>query len=520
MGMLRWKRWFTWTGFGIGLILASELSADTFRVRPYIQNPTQDSVSIRWLSESAEPGELTVELPTGPRVMRSQPQLASTLAYNPFREEPGGPHRSIPWLHRLRVDGLQSGTTYRYQVRQGTEQQVGSFRTVPGIEQAIRFAVCSDSETEPESTTSPPVDWPPLPTSNRPAEVTRYVSDQTTGFRENCRLMTSRKLDFVLFAGDLVEAGGQQRHWDEYWRHLAGDYGQLASSVPIFPALGNHENYAGQGGGYSASGANFAVAKYLTYFELPQNRATHPEHHGRYYAFDYGPVTVITLDSSDGRPHQTVSDTNHLLDASDAPDFNPGSEQYRWFESQLAAAQRRSRFTFVQFHHTMFGSGPHSIPFGKAGFSGQSGIAMRVLLPLLFRYGVDAVFSGHDEMLERSLVAGQETLADGSTRQHGIHFYDVGIAGDGLRGPATGYDNPYRVFLAHEQAPEVWSGKQLVSGGKHYGHLEVTVSRNPHGQWQAELVPTYLFPRLDAAGVLQSWERRIYEDLVTIVCPD
>jgi hypothetical protein len=123
-------------------------------------------------------------------------------------------------------------------------------------------------------------------------------------------------------------------------------------------------------------------------------------------------------------------------------------------------------------------------------------------------------------MLERSFVAGQETLADGSTRQHGIHFYDVGIAGDGLRGPATGFDNPYRVFLAHEQAPEVWSGNQLVSGGKHYGHLEVTVSRNPHGQWQAELVPTYLFPRLDAAGVLESWERRTYEDVVTLIAPE
>ena len=49
---------------------------------------------------------------------------------------------------------------------------------------------------------------------------------------------------------------------------------------------------------------------------------------------------------------------------------------------------------------------------------------MRVLLPLLFRYGVDAVFSGHDEMLERSFVSGWETLAEGSTRPHGIHLYD------------------------------------------------------------------------------------------------
>ena len=92
-------------------------------------------------------------------------------------------------------------------------------------------------------------------------------------------------------------------------------------------------------------------------------------------------------------------------------------------------------------------------------------------------------------MLERSLVTGIETLADGSSRPHSIHFYDVGIGGDGLRGPAAGYDNPFRKFLAHEHAPEIWKGKQLVSGGKHYGHLEVNVALNAEGQWQAELTP-------------------------------
>ena len=141
---------------------------------------------------------------------------------------------------------------------------------------------------------------------------------------------------------------------------------------------------------------------------------------------------------------------------------------------------------------------------------------MRVILPLLFRYGVDAVFSGHDEMLERSLVTGTETLADGATRPHSIHFYDVGIGGDGLRGPSKGFDNPYRKFLAHEQAPEVWKGKQLVSGGKHYGHLEVNVARNAEGQWQAELTPVQVFPLLDSDGKVAGWERRTYEDVVTL----
>jgi len=500
----------------VSLLLANVASADSFRGLPYVQNSAPDAITVRWLSEAGEPGVLTVQTAEGTRVLRSLPELAEALAYNPFKAEPGGPHPGLPWIHSVRVTGLKPGTEYSYLVRQGAQQHADHFRTAPDANQPVRFIALSDMETEPESTTSPPVDWPPSTGSNRPAGITRYVADQTTGYRENLKVIRSRHPDFLLFAGDLAEAGGQQRHWDEFWRHVAGEYGTLAGSVPIFPTLGNHENFAGPGGGYSAEGANFAADKFLTYFEAPCNGAANPKHRGRYYRVDYGPITVVTLDSSNGLPHKTASDTNHFLEGSNAPDFNPGSEQYRWLETQLADAQKRSRFTFVQFHHTMYGSGPHGIPFGQPGFSGQAGIAMRVIQPLLFRYGVAAVISGHDEMLERSLVTGTETLPNGATRPHSIHFYDVGIAGDGLRGPSKGYGNPYRKFLAHENAPEVWEGKRLISGGKHYGHLEVNVGRNAQGRWQAELTPVHVFPLLDATGKVIGWERRVYTDVVTI----
>lgn len=506
----------------VGLLYLGSAPAnrsEAFRVLPYVQNPAPEAMTIRWLSNAEEPGLLTVETPEGPREFRSRPKLASALGFNPFQPEPDGPYPELPWLHSIRVTGLTPAGKYVYRVRQGTQQHASSFRTAPSVDQSIRFIVYSDLETEPESTTSPPVDWPASTNSNRPEGLTRYVTDQTTGCRENCKLVAARQPDFLVIAGDLVETGGEQRDWDEFWRHHAGDYSTLASSVPIFAALGNHENYAGPGGGYSAQGANFATDKFLTYFEVPDNQSANQKHRGRYYRIDYGPITLITLDSSDGLPHQSASDTNHSLTASQAPDFNPDSDQYRWFEKQLAAAQQRSRFTFVQFHHTMYGSGPHSIPFGKPNFSGQSGIAMRVIQPLLFRYGVDAVLSGHDEMLERSLVKGTETLADGTTRPHAIHFYDIGIGGDGLRGPSADYDNPYRQFLAHEHAPEIWNGKQLISGGKHYGHLEVNVSLNANGEWQAELTPVYVFPRMNSQGEVIGWERRTYNDVVTLTAP-
>lgn len=135
------------------------------------------------------------------------------------------------------------------------------------------------------------------------------------------------------------------------------------------------------------------------------------------------------------------------------------------------------------------------------------------------QYGVDAVFCGHDEMLERSVVPGVESLPGGSERAHQIHFYDAGIGGDGLRGSSANADNPFRRFLAHEDAVEVWEGRRLVSGGKHYGHLEVNVGPDNDGRWKVRIEPVYAFPLTSPEGTVTGWERRIYDDVVEIVSP-
>lgn len=496
-------------------LLPAQISrGEEFRVLPYVQNPAPDGITIRWLSNSGESGTVTLTSNAHSPV-KSSPAPASALSYNPFKEEPGGPHPAVPWMHSVRIEGLKPSTEYKYTVTQGSDTHASTFRTAPGKDEPIRLIVYSDSETEPESSTTDPVAWPVSTGSNRPEGIKNYLVNQTAGYIANCNVIAERKPNLLLVVGDLVEAGGEQRDWDEFWRHNAGQYGSLASSIPILPSLGNHENYGGPGGGYDAAAANLATDKYLTYFDVPGNGATNPRHKGRYYRLDYGPLTLISLDSSDGLPHKSASDTNHNLEGSNAPDFNPGSVQYCWLETQLADAQKKSRFTFVQFHHTMFGSGPHSIPFGQAGFSGQAGIPMRVLLPLLMKYGVDLVFSGHDELLERSFVEGEELTVDGKKRPHSIHFYDVGIGGDGLRGPSDGFDNPHRKFLAHENAPEVWENGRLISGGKHYGHLEVNVEPGSDGKWSIEVTPVHIFPKVDDQGVI-SWERRSYADVVQI----
>lgn len=511
--------------------------AVAFRVLPYVQNPTQTEISILWLSEKNEPGSVAVYHGSQQvSEFHSTPRPATDLAYHPadLEQMSADQPRHTPFLHRVRLTDLQPQRRYHYVVYQSDRSATGSFRTAPRDDTSVRFTVFADSETEPESTGSARRWAAPFGDRDR-----RYVADQTVGFRENLRVIASRMPDFIAIPGDLVESGGEQRDWDEFWRHVAGEFNHIASRIPIFPALGNHDLYPGpdEFGRWNVPDVRRALAKYTTYFELPDDPQA-GEWREHYYRIDYGPITLITLDSTNGSPNASGTDSNsHIPSGRETlpdgttgigPDFNPGTRQYEWLEAQLADAQRRSQFTFVQFHHTPYSVGPHDLPPGDAGFRNgedpHSSLPLRVLTPLFLRYGVDAIFCGHDEMYERSAVPGTETRPDGTTRDHTLLVYDIGIGGDGLRGPYVGKDgvikpnrtNPYQQFLAHLDAPEVWDGKRLVSGGKHYGHLEVNVTRTADGTWKCTLEPVHIFPIMNAAGEVTDWERRLYDDVVTI----
>ena len=67
-------------GFTVALAAFSLVSAATgqdFRVEPYLQNPTSEAVTIRWLSESSAAGSVSID----GRVFQSTPSEATPLAY-------------------------------------------------------------------------------------------------------------------------------------------------------------------------------------------------------------------------------------------------------------------------------------------------------------------------------------------------------------------------------------------------------------------------------------------------------
>jgi 3',5'-cyclic AMP phosphodiesterase CpdA len=546
-----------------------------FRVLPYQQNPALDGMEFTWFTIANVPGQLVV---TGPGLERpltftSVPELVPILDYQapaelaaggafPFAttaifEAPGVPARN--WRHIVDVVGLLPDTEYSYTVTQGSSTYSNTFRTAPTAEttRAIRFAVLSDSETLVSGRTRFR-EWaattPQLPGSTgRPAGTgpgrNEYLLTETTGYIENIKQIELRDPDMIIMPGDLIEgtAAEQQRRWDEFWRHNAGSYDDLLSGRPIVAAIGNNCIFNGTAGGANPN-VQYARNQWSAYWNWPSNGE--PSFQDLYYRTDYGPITVITLcsvgamganDNVAPPQGQDVSvnfpsnlDTNRAwLTAypfGDVPDFNVGTAQWNWAVEQLAAARAEGRIIFVQWHHTPFSRGVH----GSSVTSTQSGEAMRIYAPLMEQYRVAAVFCGHSEVSELSRF---DLDGDG----YAVHLWDVGAAGDGLRGVEDSANatnpaivawrsnplnplgqnwtiNPYHVWSADQSEPEFWSGTTLVRGGKHYGFLEVDVLPKGDGTFRIEFQNWHNFP-LNANFSVFGYELRRYDNRVVLEGP-
>jgi hypothetical protein len=569
---------FRKTALRAALIVAAgaSLASAQFRVNPYLQNPTSDGMYFTWFESAGTPGTLEITGPGlgTPLTFSTTPDLRPETAYTTLEtteniNNKGAGFYNIPgsnYKHTVNVAGLQPGTTYNYTVTQGTQTFSKTFRTAPTRNNFtnVRFMAMSDSETDPRGDLARQA-WPlsiagvapgSLP---RPAGLNNYVMTETQGYNSNLAIVESRDPDFIAMPGDIVQGGGYQAAWDQFFRHNAGTatgnllgetpVGQPLSSRPILPAYGNWENFANPNGGYGSASNRAPVAlsrhRYKTYFDLPSNGT--PEHQDNYYRVDYGPVTIITLDSSNGEPDQTPgasaldTDTqsnftkaqytaaaNALGLTDDLADLNPGSVQFNWARQQIEDARADGQVVFVQFHHVPYSSGTHAFEMSHPQASGQGGTPMRQYTPMFEELGVAAVFSGHSEQFERSFV---DSNSDGV----GVHFYDVGVSGDGLRGGTVdtitglyGGNNPFSQWTADLDELELWaevteSGQtftRLIDGGRHYGHLEVNVEKlAAEGDdlfAKITLTPVYSFPILGPNNTVLGTERRVYGDEVTL----
>ena len=540
------------------------VGANTFRVTPYVQHPKPDAMTVMWLAQTngaarvevwrdgsadvrsidaVEAAELSADV-TGGRFTEDDvlqycraPELdyvnsvESGDNYPAYTREKTSAGWSMPYTapyqYRVRLTGLEADALYRYRVTLDGDGATyeNQFRTSPDPNawRGFKFIYFSDSETEPKdngASSGLTTDWD-IPEGS-PRTSSQYFATQTEAYAANLRAAVDFGTELIVMAGDLAQKGSRQCDWDEFWRHNAGLLNDPAGSIPILASPGNHDYYSYNDGG------NVGITKYLSYFEYEPNQANVSDRqHELFHRVDYGPVTFLFMDACNGNDDVLLQDTSRELSRRDAdgygnrciaPDFNPGSEMYNWLEAQLKDAQKKSAFTFVVCHQCPYSCGYHGGPIVEKGTGGgdtQTGRAVRVLEPRVHKYGVDGWLCGHDEMMERSEIEGTETLPDGTEVPHKFCVWDMGIASDGLRGNIV-YNNinPYEKYRAHVDCPEVYEDGVLVEGGKHYGHLEVTIDQTEDGSWRATFDPVYIFYSKDKDGKTVYGGVRHYADKV------
>jgi len=209
---------FPWSG---------SLSAeDAFYITPYLQNVTPTSITVMW--ETPEAAKGTVEFGRDGRYGQSVSEA------QPVK------------IHEIRLDGLQTGTSYDYRVLSGDgENFEARFTTAPKPGTTDwRLVVYGDNRSNPDNH--------------------RGIVEQ----------IIKLKPAIVLNSGDLVARGKVYEQWKtQYFDPLRG----LAEYVPSFPCLGNHEQNADH---------------YYNYTSVPD------ENGEVYYSFDYANAHIISLNSN------------------------------------------------------------------------------------------------------------------------------------------------------------------------------------------------------------------------------
>ena len=179
--------------------------------------------------------------------------------------------------------------------------------------------------------------------------------------------IVKQRPEFVLQSGDLVSDGGNPNQWKEFDDITAP---LRTAHIAYYPARGNHDlgpYYPGHVREPILSGNKF------------------------YYSFERHKNMFIALD--------------------EFQDYDPGSQQYQWLESQLKRGQQKDVNTWILFHESPFSVGPH----------GPTPEALAYLHPLFRKYKPRAVVCGHDHLYYRTKRDGVTYLVTGGG---GAPLYD------------------------------------------------------------------------------------------------
>ena len=225
--------------------------------------------------------------------------------------------------------------------------------------------------------------------------------------------------ELVLHVGDIVYADyGCNLSTNVLWWDMFGEQIEfLASSKPYLICPGNHDLYGRSGPHVEPGGSSDLEAlRYNARYRMPsrarldtslRNTTPGPGPERYWYAYSHRNIRFVSVS------------TEHSL--------SPGSEQYKWLEEELAAADT----------HEARAQRPWLLLFGHKPSVCSHDVLCGEAFPqaLLAKYHVDLALWGHLHAYERTLPIVNGTLATTGASYHnaqGTPHVVVGMAGDGF----------------------------------------------------------------------------------------
>lgn len=343
------------------LLVCGVAQAAEFRVAPYLLDVTRDEATVAF--------------------HLSEPLSAQVRVFGGATES-GAFAAPAARSHFVRVSGLASGSTYRYEVVCGD----GRLRTPPGDASYEIRTACRPGESFSFVAYGDP----------RPSETRthRYHEQIVAQIAQHDPV-------FALVLGDMVDDGRDPA----LWRGFFGVESAVARRTALFPVLGDNDHVAGSG----------AVAAFF------------PALKRGYYRFEWGGIYFFGLRAWDTRGRQPASE------------FDGTSAQVQWLESELSSAAAQEAPFRIVFTHD-----PVLISRGRAAellHREWSRLFEQYRVDLVFaswhmyersqRHGVHYVISGGAgaELIFQQPNPAYAAIVD--AKRH--HFCRIDVAGSSLR---------------------------------------------------------------------------------------
>ncbi len=376
---------------------------------PYIEDPTQTTMVLRWQTDEPTPAWLEY----GPA-----PRCNQILKINPEATQ-----------HKAVLYGLVPNQDFCYRLyvyneaRDGVQAPVeGSFRTLYSAERKeVHFLAFGNTaetpavETEKEEGQSV---WAGLFGKEEPAE---DVPPAPNPKELLARQMAQKDADFIIHTGDLTFSGLNADADAQFFT----PYKDVLKKTPLFIAIGANEYGPDRA---SRDSQSFVRANYSRFHDMSWSNAT-----PKYYSFDTANARFIFLDA------------NAAYGAVWAPDINEESTQYKWLQSTLAGAGEKWKIVVI------------NAPMYSTGQKGPANEAASYFIPLFERYGVDLVLQGSEANYERTFPMYQD---EPNTR--GVTYVTLGGGGATPTRRAGGDRSTARFVSAYHYADIAIADRKLT----------------------------------------------------------